>query len=244
MGQLNYGGKFDADVMGPHSNAHFQFDSLSQPGDANTVTIPDAHLLFSGDYQRSGADLIVSDRDHRVVVPDYFHGAKRPTLVSPDGAQLDPKVIEALTGHVAYAQAAGTASAAKVVGQVVKMTGSASIVRNGVTIDVNNGDNVYQNDVVQTGSGSTLGLVMIDGTPALSCRRKPEQIDGHDVVTVEGLPADTRRILSEAFVLEGGVQCGFCIPGILVRAASLMQQGRATDRPAVAKALEIGRAHV
>ena len=43
------------------------------------------------------------------------------------------------------------------------MTGSASIVRNGVTIDVNNGDIVYQNDVVQTGSGSTLGLVMIDG---------------------------------------------------------------------------------
>src|SRR5207249_741405 len=37
---------------------------------------------------------------------------------------------------------------------------------------------------------------------------------------------------------EGGVQCGFCIPGILVRAAALMQQGRATDRPAVAKALD------
>src|SRR6202171_3704452 len=150
--------------MGPHSNAHFQFDSLSQPGDANTVTIPDAHLLFSGDYQRSGADLIVSDRDHRVVVRSHSHGEKRPPLVSPEGAQLDPKVIEALTGHVAYAQAAGTASAAKVVGHVVKMTGSASIVRNGVTIDVNNGDAVYQNDVVQTGSGSTLGLVLNDGT--------------------------------------------------------------------------------
>jgi CO/xanthine dehydrogenase Mo-binding subunit/aerobic-type carbon monoxide dehydrogenase small subunit (CoxS/CutS family) len=81
-------------------------------------------------------------------------------------------------------------------------------------------------------------LVMIDGAPALSCRRKPEQIHGHDVVTVEGLPADTRRVLSEAFVLEGGVQCGFCIPGILVRAAALMQQGRATDRPTVAKALD------
>src|SRR5436190_4929727 len=81
-------------------------------------------------------------------------------------------------------------------------------------------------------------LVMIDGVPALSCLRKPEQIHGRDVVTVEGLPADTRRVLSEAFVLEGGVQCGFCIPGILVRAAALMQQGRATDRPAVAKALD------
>jgi hypothetical protein len=102
--------------------------------------------LFSGDYQRSGADLIVSDRDHRVVVPNYY-GEKRPTLVSPEGASLDPNVVKALTGHVAYAQAAGTAPAAKVVGHVVKMTGSASIVRNGVTIDLNNGDAVYQNDV-------------------------------------------------------------------------------------------------
>ena len=44
------------------------------------------------------------------------------------------------------------------------MTGSASIVRNGVTIVLNNGDAVYQTDVVQTGSNSTLGLVLVDGT--------------------------------------------------------------------------------
>src|SRR5438105_9112155 len=81
-------------------------------------------------------------------------------------------------------------------------------------------------------------LVMVDGYPALSCLRKPETMDGHDVVTVEGLPDETRRILSEAFVLEGGVQCGFCIPGILVRAASLMQHGRTGDRRAIAKALD------
>ena len=68
-------------------------------------------------------------------------------------------------------------------------------------------------------------LVLVDGTPALSCLRKPEQMDGRDVVTVEGLPEETRRVLGEAFVLEGGVQCGFCIPGIIVRAASLMRAG-------------------
>ena len=60
-------------------------------------------------------------------------------------------------------------------------------------------------------------LVMVDGTPALSCLRKPEQIDGHRVTTVEGLPEATRRALSEAFLLEGGVQCGFCIPGMAMR---------------------------
>jgi hypothetical protein len=157
---LNFAGK-----SGSHadfgSSTHGHIDSFSKGADS--FTVPDAHLLFSGGYERSGADLIISDHLHRVVVSNYFHGDKRPALVSPEGAPLDPKVIDALTGHVQFAQA-GTAAAAKLVGHVVKMTGSASIVRNGVTIDANNGDNVYQNDVVQTGSGSTLGLVMVDGT--------------------------------------------------------------------------------
>ncbi len=73
-------------------------------------------------------------------------------------------------------------------------------------------------------------LIMVDGHPAMSCLRKPEQMQGKDVVTVEGLPADTRRVLSEAFLLEGGVQCGFCIPGIIVRAASLIA-AREDGRP-------------
>ena len=158
---MNFAGK-----SGSHadfgSSARGHIDSLS--AGADTVTVPDAHLLFSGDYARSGADLIISDHLHRVVVPNYFSGDKHPALVSAQGAPLDPKFIDALTGHVQYAQAAATAVAPKVIGHVVKMTGSASIVRNGVTIDLNNGDNVYQSDVVQTGSGSTLGLVMIDGT--------------------------------------------------------------------------------
>jgi xanthine dehydrogenase molybdenum-binding subunit len=81
-------------------------------------------------------------------------------------------------------------------------------------------------------------LVLVDGYPALSCLRKPEQIEGHDVVTPEGLSDETRRVLGDAFVLEGGVQCGFCIPGIIVRAASLIEHDKTADRNAVAKALD------
>ena len=81
-------------------------------------------------------------------------------------------------------------------------------------------------------------LVVIDGRPALSCLRKPEQMAGHDIITVEGLPEETRRIISEAFVLEGGVQCGFCIPGIVVRAAALIKDGKSGDREAIRKALD------
>jgi len=79
---------------------------------------------------------------------------------------------------------------------------------------------------------------MIDGRPALSCLRKPEQMDGHVIVTLEGLPEETRRIIGEAFVLEGGVQCGFCIPGIVVRAASLIEHGKSDDPGAIRKALD------
>src|ERR671936_2311295 len=81
-------------------------------------------------------------------------------------------------------------------------------------------------------------LVLVDGRPSLACLQKPEHVAGRNVVTLEGLPEDTRRVLGDAFVLEGGVQCGFCIPGILVRAALLMQQDKTGDRRAVAKALD------
>ncbi|MBZ5659326.1 MAG: molybdopterin-dependent oxidoreductase [Acidobacteriia bacterium] len=83
--------------------------------------------------------------------------------------------------------------------------------------------------------------VMVDGRPAMACLRKPEQMAGREVVTLEGLPEDMRKVLGDAFVLEGGVQCGFCIPGIVVRAASLVEQGTADNREAVAKSLD---AHV
>jgi aerobic-type carbon monoxide dehydrogenase small subunit (CoxS/CutS family) len=81
-------------------------------------------------------------------------------------------------------------------------------------------------------------LVLVDGAPALSCLRKPEQMNGREVRTLEGLADETRRVISQAFVLEGGVQCGFCIPGIIVRAASLIERNRTDDRQAVAKALD------
>jgi len=80
--------------------------------------------------------------------------------------------------------------------------------------------------------------VLIDGQPVLPCLRKPEQTEGHDVVTLEGVDDELRRVLGEAFILEGAVQCGFCIPGIIVRASHLVREGRTGDRQAVAKALD------
>ncbi|MGY3605204.1 MULTISPECIES: nidogen-like domain-containing protein [unclassified Bradyrhizobium] len=150
--------------LGFLSNAHIDLDSFSfRAGHADSFTVPDAHLLFSGNFHKSGNDLVITDELHRVVVPNYFHGDKHPMLVSPEGASLDPKVVDALTGHTVYAQA-GAPPAAELVGHIANMTGSASVVRSGVTVELHNGEAVYQSDVVQTGSDSTLGLVLKDGT--------------------------------------------------------------------------------
>src|ERR1700752_4674099 len=83
--------------------------------------------------------------------------------------------------------------------------------------------------------------VVVDGRPALACLRKAEQMEARDVVTLEGIPEDMREVLGQAFVHEGGVQCGFCIPGILVRASGLIERGRTGDPQAIAKSLD---AHV
>ena len=160
---MNYSGKVGSIEVGHFSTVDIDPVPGSHPGDQFAFTVRDPHLLFSGTYERHGEDLIISDQRHHLVVPNYFHGNKRPLLVSPDGAPLDSAVVDALTGYTQYAQAGGSPGG-KVVGHIAKMTGSASIVRNGVTIDVQTGDAVYQSDLLQTGSSSTVGLVLADGT--------------------------------------------------------------------------------
>ncbi len=121
-------------------------------------------MLFTGDFKRSGSDLVISKGDHELRLADYFKGEKHAPLASPDGAYLTGSLVDALTGHVQVAQADGSASVVKIIGHVTKLSGNATVIRNGVSIILNNGDNVHQGDVVQTGSNSTLGITFIDGS--------------------------------------------------------------------------------
>src|SRR5437868_6191252 len=66
--------------------------------------------------------------------------------------------------------------------------------------------------------------VLVDGEPRVSCVTPAERVEGRSVTTVEGLP--NAGLLADAFVASGGSQCGFCTPGIVVRAASLLARGR------------------
>ncbi|MBR0723314.1 VCBS domain-containing protein [Bradyrhizobium manausense] len=169
---MNYAGKFDAalslDGHGLRTSAYDHVDSFTAKAHGHVpdgaVVIADPNLIFNGEFKRTGLDLVLSHDGHEFVVHDYFRGDKRAAIASPDGAHLTGDIVSALTGYVQVAQAAPGAAAAQVIGHVTKLTGSATAIRNGVSVILNNGDNVEKGDVVSTGSDSTLGVTFIDGT--------------------------------------------------------------------------------
>ena len=81
--------------------------------------------------------------------------------------------------------------------------------------------------------------VFLDGTLVCSCLVLGAQADGHEVVTVEGLPAsgDGLHPVQQAFVDAGAVQCGFCTPGLVVAAADLLQRSPAPSDDEIREAL-------
>jgi aerobic-type carbon monoxide dehydrogenase small subunit (CoxS/CutS family) len=68
--------------------------------------------------------------------------------------------------------------------------------------------------------------VLVDGDARVACVTPASRVDGRAVTTVEGLDPATRDSIAGAFVATGGSQCGFCTPGIVMRAASLLAKGR------------------
>jgi carbon-monoxide dehydrogenase small subunit len=69
-------------------------------------------------------------------------------------------------------------------------------------------------------------MVLLDGRPVNSCSYLALQADGREVMTIEGLSAADGELhpLQRAFLDQGGVQCGFCTPGMLISAKALLDE--------------------
>jgi aerobic-type carbon monoxide dehydrogenase small subunit (CoxS/CutS family) len=67
-------------------------------------------------------------------------------------------------------------------------------------------------------------MVLLDGRPVNSCSYLALQADGREVTTIEGLSTADGELhpLQRAFLDQGGVQCGFCTPGMLISAKALL----------------------
>jgi aerobic-type carbon monoxide dehydrogenase small subunit (CoxS/CutS family) len=67
-------------------------------------------------------------------------------------------------------------------------------------------------------------MMLLDGKPVNSCSYLALQADGREVTTVEGLAeGDQLATLQRSLLEHGGVQCGFCTPGMLISATALLR---------------------
>ena len=104
---------------------------------------------------------------------------------------------------------------------------------------------ILREDLGLTGTkhGCELGecgtcTVLVDGSPQLSCLVLPLQVDGRAITTIEGL-ADgaVEHPLQAAFTELAAAQCGYCTPGMLLAAKSLLDATPAPSRQEIQEAL-------
>ncbi len=80
-------------------------------------------------------------------------------------------------------------------------------------------------------------MVLVDGKATRACIPTLEKLAGKSVLTVEGLPEREKDVYAFAFAEAGAVQCGFCIPGMVISAKALLDANPSPDRAEVKKAL-------
>jgi selenium-dependent xanthine dehydrogenase len=84
-------------------------------------------------------------------------------------------------------------------------------------------------------------VVVSDGKTSAartSCAMAADKVNGKSVTTLEGLELNERQQFGDAFAACGGLQCGFCIPGIVVRAHHLLEKNPGASREEIAHGLE------
>lgn len=80
--------------------------------------------------------------------------------------------------------------------------------------------------------------VLIDGKATKACVPKLSKLEGKHIVTVEGLPEEEKEIFVRAFGEAGAVQCGFCIPGMVISAKGLLDKNPDPTRADAADAIK------
>ena len=82
--------------------------------------------------------------------------------------------------------------------------------------------------------------VLVDGKAVLSCVTPVLLMEGRQVTTLEGLgTAAAPGPMQQAFIEEQAAQCGYCIPGMMMRAQALLQANPQADDRAIRQALEV-----
>jgi len=81
--------------------------------------------------------------------------------------------------------------------------------------------------------------VLIDGLAGNACLTPAQEVEGRAVVTIEGLAGPAGRLapIQRGFVERGGIQCGFCSPGMILAAQALLERSDAPAEEGIREAL-------
>ena len=81
--------------------------------------------------------------------------------------------------------------------------------------------------------------VLVDGRPVRACITPVTVTEGKQITTVEGLEKDGRlHPLQEAFIVMGAMQCGYCIPGMIISAVGLLRKNPNPTEPEILRFME------
>jgi len=128
-------------------------------------------------------------------------------------------------------------------GKSIRTVGSKRTVRfrvNGESLSLAVDDwktllEVLRDDLGLTGAKYACGTgecgactVLMDGKPILSCLTLAVRVEGKEILSIEGLAKDgVLHPIQQAFLEHGAVQCGFCTPGLVLTAKSLLDRNPA-----------------
>jgi hypothetical protein len=143
---------------------------LVEAGSGDAVTLPDGFNFGNAKFEPAGPDLILTSPDgQQVVIQDYYEQDPAPDLHTPSGGELAGSTVVRLAqvnsptqGQVA--QAAPSADA-QPIGQVESVSGTVTAIRaDGTRVELQVGDAVFQGDVMESGEGGAVGVVLADET--------------------------------------------------------------------------------
>ena len=105
---------------------------------------------------------------------------------------------------------------------------------------------VLRSDLELTGTkcGCELGVcsactILVDQKAVLACQMTVEEIEGKDVVTIEGLARNGElHPVQKAFVEHDALQCGFCTPGMIMNACSLLNENPDPSREDIIQSMD------
>lgn len=104
---------------------------------------------------------------------------------------------------------------------------------------------VLREDLALTGTKYGCGegqcracTVLLDGNPVRSCLTEISEVEGRKVETIEGLGREgSLHPIQEAFLKEDAMQCGYCVPGMILTAVSLLQRNPSPTKAQIIEAL-------